>query len=141
MVRRSQPWNISFAHITRVYLSAQLQTSLFRHTHHTTRSSRKSTYTDRKHGAWKVGYVIFFASARASVCILARVVTKIFPDDEEESSGPTSPVVAPVTRRSKFEDEEDDDDVRQPTLPRARIISHPAMHKLPMLTLQPTHRC
>ena len=75
------------------------------------------------------------------MCILARVVTKIFPDDEEESSGPTSPVVAPVTRRSKFEDEEDDDDVRQPTLPRARIISHPAMHKLPMLTLQPTHRC
>jgi hypothetical protein len=56
-------------------------------------------------------------------------LTEYTDDEEEDSSAPSSPgagTAAPViARRSKFDDEEDDSDVRQPTMPRACIISTP----------------
>jgi hypothetical protein len=58
--------------------------------------------------------------------VMQRLGAYTVTDDEDEgSTPPTSPQVAPIARRSKFDDEEDDDDVRQPTMPRARMAQAP----------------
>jgi hypothetical protein len=61
-----------------------------------------------------------------SKMVMQRLGAYTVTDDEDEgSTPPTSPQVAPIARRSKFDDEEDDDDVRQPTMPRARMAQAP----------------
>jgi hypothetical protein len=88
---------------------------------------------NRKHGSWKVGYVMLLLGARAgrprpALCHAPRL-TSAFTDDEESDSGPASPTVAPITRRSKFDDEEEDSDVRQPCPALARLLPRHAHTK------------
>lgn len=89
-------------------------------------------YTNRNHGTWKVGYVIFLLCAHEqSPHVAGHQFTAAnhaqTDDEEEDSTPPTSPPSKPIARRGKFDDEEDDSDVRQPTMPRAaQLLPHHA---------------